>query len=128
MPPGDTAACIALTNAADFEAFEKSLDDDGDGETTRLCPKAALIEQVDGKPKPRVTPLSIDEGSLADPSDCCGADSVEVAARGGKVLLRVTGADVRDCYGGTATTDLDTTYRLDGKRLVVTDEASVGTH
>jgi len=126
---GDQAAsatdggCLMISDGAGFDEFKKALDEDKQDDAARLCPHVVF------KAKGKETPLPASGGSLMDTSNCCGYDEVSVAHRAGKRLVRLQSTrPARDCFGGTATTILDTIYEWQGNRLQPVEDDSVGIH
>lgn len=115
--------CLIFAGGASFDEFKKALDEDKQDDAARLCPHVAF------KAKGKETPLPASGGTLTDTSSCCGYDKLSVARRGGKRLVRLQSTDPsRDCFGGTATTILDTIYEWQGNQLQLVEDDSIGIH
>ena len=115
--------CLMIDGGAGFDEFKKALDEDKPDDAARLCPHVVF------KTKGKETPLHASGGTLLDTSSCCGYDALSMARKGGKRLLRLqSSSPARDCFGGTATTILDTIYEWTGDQLKLVEDDSVGIH
>ena len=112
---------IAIEGGATYDEFKKALDADKADDAAKLCPKIVV--------KGKKTALHVTEGALTSTSNCCGYNQVAIARRGNKRLVRLSSQyPSRDCFGGTATTILDTVYEWTGNELKLVEEDSVGIH
>ena len=115
--------CLMFAGGAGFDEFKKALDDDKQDDAARLCPHVVF------KARGKETALRASGGTLLDTSSCCGYDELSTARRAGKRLVRLRSTTPsRDCFGGTATTILDTIYEWQGNALKLVEDDSVGIH
>jgi hypothetical protein len=122
VPPGATAACVALvpgTRARDAE----------DGDVT--CPRVALIWKA-AKLERQDLASSGTSDALTDDSVCCNlsaiaAGTLAAGTLADKTLVRVHGQG-RDCNGGTADAATDMFYEWKGTTLTLARDASVSFH
>lgn len=116
-------ATLSIEGGAGYDEFKKALDQDKVDDAAKLCPKLVV------KTKGKTTTLHATEGLLVSTSNCCGYNKVATAHRGGKRLVRLSSEyPSRDCFGGTATTLLDTVYEWTGNELKLVEDDSVGIH
>jgi len=116
-------ASLSIEGGASYDERKKALDQDKQDDAMRLCPKVMV------KTKGKTKALHATEGALLNTSECCGYDRISVATRGTKKLVRLQSEyPSRDCFGGTATTLLDTVYEWTGNELKLVEEDSVGIH
>jgi hypothetical protein len=120
-PCGDT--CLAIEGGATHDDFQKALAQEKQDDAAHLCPRLVV------KTKGKTTKLHATEGALLSTSDCCGYNKISTARRAAKRLVRLQSEmPSRDCFGGTATTLLDTTYEISGTELKLVSEDSVTVH
>lgn len=114
-------ACIGMTPTK----YKKSKrgDDEGVDESAITCPRFFVVEQQGGKAVKK--PLAAGSGWWTSPSDCCGA--TKLLTKGQSVIL-TSGGVSRDCFGGTAATDLFTVMKRVGGKLVVERDLPIGWH
>ena len=115
--------CLMIDGGAGFDDFKKALDDDKQDDAARLCPHVVF------KAKGKERRLQAAASAFTSTSNCCGYDMLSVARRGGKRLVRLESErPSRDCFGGTATTILDTIYEWTGNQLKLVEDDSIGIH
>jgi hypothetical protein len=120
-------ACLVLGASGDPVEFEKALDEEVGRDTSALCPTVSAFTRKGGA-EPVETLLEARDGPLTDISDCCNITEIATAVRKGARMIRVRGGG-RDCFGGTAETDLDALYEWKGDdTLEMVENASVASH
>jgi hypothetical protein len=101
----DKAACLVL------EPGKKDEDD------MNACGDVVLVRQSK-KGRLSKTTLTVGEGNLGDGSTCCNVEGVSFSRRGPKLAILVETLG-RDCNGGTAASEEQHAYMLEGTTLDV---------
>jgi hypothetical protein len=106
------ASELAATDKAACLVFAP---DKQDGEGMNECGGVALVRQSK-KGKLSRTKLSVGEGNLGNGSVCCNLEAVSFGKRGANlaILIETRG---RDCNGGTASSEEQHAYELQGTTL-----------
>ncbi|HUJ59954.1 MAG TPA: hypothetical protein VLX92_15725 [Kofleriaceae bacterium] len=117
--------CLSIEGGAGFDEFKTALEHDKQDDAAGLCPHIAFKPSGKGAK----LPLHVAEGGLTSTSSCCGYDQLSFATKAGKRLVRVQSeSPSRDCFGGTATTALDTIYEWTGTELKLVEDDSISLH
>lgn len=102
LDSGDREACIVKA--------EDTKDDD-----MNVCGAVTLVRQPK-KGKISRTPITLSEGNLADGSVCCNVETVSFQRRA-KTWAMLVVSNGRNCDGGTASSEEQVVYELDGTTL-----------
>lgn len=106
-PFDDDAFAIPGGGCLKLEASTKDEDD------MNACGPVVILR----KTKPKRTVLTVEEGNLVNGSVCCNVGTMQFGTWKGATWAVLVMSDGRDCNGGTASSEEQHTYALEGTKL-----------